>query len=48
MVKTPEEITENDVESLRKLGWSDKDIFEAGFHGTSMIGASKLYKAFVK
>jgi hypothetical protein len=48
VVKTPEDVTENDVESLRQLGWSDKDIFEAAFHGTSMIGAGKLYKAFVK
>jgi hypothetical protein len=48
VVKTPEDITENDVESLRQLGWSDKDIFEASFHGTSMVSAGKLYKAFVK
>ena len=48
VVKTPEEVTENDVDALRQLGWSDKDIFEAAFHGTSMIGASILYKAFVK
>jgi len=48
VVTTPEDVGEADIDALRQLGWSDKDIFEAAFHGTSMIGASKLYKAFVK
>ncbi|MEE9419166.1 MAG: hypothetical protein V3W43_06795 [Desulfatiglandaceae bacterium] len=48
VVRTPEDVGEADIDALRQLGWSDKDIFEAAFHGTSMIGASKLYKAFVK
>ena len=48
VVRTPDEVKEADVDELRKLGWSDQDIFEAAFHGASMIGASKLYKAFVK
>ena len=48
VVRTPEEVTESDIDALRELGWSDKDIFEAAFHGAAMIGASKLYKAFVK
>jgi alkylhydroperoxidase family enzyme len=46
VVKTPEEVQETDVEKLREMGWSDQDIFDAAFHGTAMIGASKLYKAF--
>jgi len=48
VVRTPEKIEKADVDRLRDLGWSDQDIFEAAFHGTSMIGASKLYKAFAK
>ena len=48
VVKTPDEVKDADVNELRKLGWSDQDIFEAAFHGASMIGASKLYKAFAK
>ena len=48
VVRTPEDVSEADIDALRQLGWSDKDIFEAAFHGTSMIGASKLYKAFNK
>ena len=48
VVRTPDDVKETDVDALRKLGWSDQDIFEAAFHGTSMIGASRLHKAFVK
>jgi len=36
------------VEDLREMGWTDQDIFDASFHGTSMIGMSKLFKAFGK
>jgi hypothetical protein len=48
VVRTPTEVQRADVEALHELGWSDQDIFEATYHGTSMIGASILYKAFVK
>lgn len=48
VIKTPEEVKETDVEALREMGWSDQDIFDASFHGTSMIGMSKLFKAFGK
>jgi alkylhydroperoxidase family enzyme len=48
VVKTPEAVQESDVEALREMGWTDQDIFDAAFHGTAMIGASKLYKAFSK
>ncbi|MCP4667641.1 MAG: hypothetical protein GY849_14900 [Deltaproteobacteria bacterium] len=48
VVRTPDEVQESDVDALRELGWSDQDIFEAAFHGASMIGASKLYRAFTK
>jgi hypothetical protein len=48
VVKKPEKVEKADIEGLREMGWSDRDIFDAAYHGTSMIGASKLYKAFVK
>ena len=48
VIKTPEEVKEADVDKLREMGWSDQDIFDASFHGTSMIGMSKLYKAFAR
>lgn len=48
VIKTPDQVEEEDVEALRNMGWTDQDIFDASFHGASMIGASKLYRAFHK
>ena len=45
-VKSPEAVQPSDVDSLRKLGWNDKDIFDAVAHGMGMIGPSKMFKAF--
>jgi len=45
-VKSPETVQPSDVDSLRKLGWNDKDIFDAVAHGMGMIGPSKMFKAF--
>ena len=47
-VKTPDEVTQADVEKLRQLGWSDRNIFDAVYHGTSMVAMSLMFKAFVK
>lgn len=47
-VKTPEKVTQADVEKLRQLGWSDRDIFDATYHGASMVALSLMFKAFVK
>lgn len=40
------EISENDLDKLRKLGWSDTEILEATFHGTSQIGTDMIFNAF--
>jgi alkylhydroperoxidase family enzyme len=48
VVRAPEAVQAADVEALREMGWTDPDIFDAAFHGTSMISASRLFKAFVK
>lgn len=47
-VKTPEKVTPADVEKLRHLGWSDQDIFDATYHGASMVALSLMFKSFVK
>lgn len=47
-VKTPEKVTTADLENLRQLGWNDQDIFDAAYHGASMVALSLLFKAFVK
>jgi len=48
VVKNPGEVQKSDIDTLHELGWSDQDIFEACYHGASMLGASTLYKAFAK
>jgi len=47
-VKTPQSVTAEDIDALHKLGWSDQEIFDATYHGASMVGPSILYKAFVR
>jgi len=46
VVKTPEKVRKDDVERLRGLGWTDQEIFDAAYHGVSMVGPATLIKAF--
>ena len=48
VVKSPEDVSTDDIEKLRQYGWSDEHIFDAAFHGASMAAPSILYKAFKK
>jgi alkylhydroperoxidase family enzyme len=45
-IDTPDDVDSEDMDQLREHGWQDSDIMEALAHGTSMIGASILMKAF--
>ncbi|MEW5911094.1 MAG: hypothetical protein AB1814_00935 [Thermodesulfobacteriota bacterium] len=45
-VKTPDAVTAEDVEGLRALGWSDRDILDATEHGAGMVRDGILFKAF--
>ncbi|KIX13745.1 carboxymuconolactone decarboxylase family protein [Dethiosulfatarculus sandiegensis] len=45
-VRTPDEVQQEDVDHLRRLGWSDQDIFEATAHGAGMVSDGILFKAF--
>ena len=47
-VKTPEKVTKADVAKLHELGWTDQNIFDATYHGASMVALSLMFKAFVK
>ncbi len=47
-VRTPAEVTAAEVEALRDLGFNDRDIFDAAYHGASMLGPATLYKALVR
>lgn len=48
VVRAPEQVTLADINTLHELGWSDQDIFDAAYHGTYMMSAANLYKAFNK
>ncbi|MBU1155577.1 MAG: hypothetical protein KJ921_06985 [Proteobacteria bacterium] len=45
-VKTPEEVTAEDTQKLRDLGWSDGDIIDATSHGAGMVADGIMFKAF--
>lgn len=45
-MKTPEAVEQKDIDSLRDMGWSDTDIFDATVHGTLMMQGDVLFKAF--
>ena len=44
-VKTPHDTTAKDITELKKLGWSDADIFEGVKSGTNVIVATTLIDA---
>jgi alkylhydroperoxidase family enzyme len=45
-VKTPDEVTAEDMRRLRELGWSDGDVVDAAAHGAGMVADGILFKAF--
>ena len=45
-IKTPDFVEQKDVDALREMGWTDRDIFDAVAHGANMIAPSILMKAF--
>jgi alkylhydroperoxidase family enzyme len=47
-VRTPEKVTRAEVERLRGLGWTSRNIFDAVYHGAQMVALSLRLKAFVK
>ncbi|WP_051261373.1 hypothetical protein [Desulfovibrio inopinatus] len=48
VVDAPQDVTKNDVDELREMGFSDTDIFDAAYHAASFIVPTTLFKAFVK
>lgn len=45
-VTMPDDVEQADVDALKKIGWTEKDIFEAAHHGADMIRHGTLFKAF--
>jgi len=46
VVKHPEDVSETDVQALRKHGWSDRQIFEGAYYGAWMMLVGLLFNAF--
>ena len=46
VVKNSNTIEAADVDSLRGLGWTDREILEAAYHGVTGAAADKLFNAF--
>lgn len=45
-VNTPEQVTEEDVKPIRIVGWDDRQIFEATFHGSMQVASDRMLVAF--
>jgi uncharacterized peroxidase-related enzyme len=43
--KTPHDTTSSDIQNLKKLGWSDADIFEGVKAGTNVVAATTIIDA---
>jgi hypothetical protein len=44
----PADATGERIDSLRSIGWTDKDIYDALTHGAGMIAQSAIYNALAK
>jgi alkylhydroperoxidase family enzyme len=44
--KDPHSVAAQDVEALKSLGWSDRDIFDAVAQGARLVGNNILFDAF--
>jgi uncharacterized peroxidase-related enzyme len=44
--RTPKLVTAADAEALRHLGWTDRDILEAVYHGARNVAVDILFNAF--
>jgi hypothetical protein len=46
VIQDPALSEQKDVDALRSLGWTDRDIFDAINHGLSMVSAGMAFKIF--
>jgi uncharacterized peroxidase-related enzyme len=44
--KTPKAVTAGDLDALRRLGWTDRDIFDAVNHGARNVAADIIFNTF--
>jgi len=46
VVKDSNSIQQADVDKLKDLGWSEADIMDATYHGTTQVATDKIFNAF--
>jgi alkylhydroperoxidase family enzyme len=46
VVRDSNSVQEADVNALRDLGWTDSDILEATYHGTTQVSSDRIFNAF--
>jgi len=46
VVTASNSIQQDDVDKLKEFGWSDADILDATYHGTTQVGVDKIFNAF--
>jgi len=44
--KTPKAVTSADLDTLRRLGWTDRDVFDAVNHGARNVAVDIVFNAF--
>ncbi len=48
MLRAPKDVGGEDVDALRAMGWTDRDIFDAAHHGASFLASSVLWKGLTE
>lgn len=46
VVKDSNSIDKKDMDALLALGWTDAEIMDATYHGTTQVGVDKIFNAF--
>ncbi len=47
-IRTPKEVTQEDIDDLREHGWEDRDIYDAVNNAAGMLASDIIFKAFRK
>ena len=45
VVKDSNSVEQSDIDKLKDLGWSDSDIMDATYHGTTQVSSDKIFNA---
>lgn len=46
VVKESNSVNQPDIDKLKGLGWTDSDIVDATYHGTTQVGVDRIFNAF--